>query len=68
MILNLEASSAEDRASWLSAFHTVMSATGKKRVFDQENAAAQQQQQQHQQQTLQQQTIAQQPPQQHRLA
>ena len=48
MILNLEASSPDDRANWLSAFHTVMSASGKKRVFD---AETEQQQQQQQQQT-----------------
>jgi len=37
MILNLEASSAEDRANWLSCFHAIMSASGKKRVVDHPN-------------------------------
>jgi len=48
MILNLEAPSADQRARWLSAFHALMSAAGKRRVFDAE--AEQAQQQQHQQQ------------------
>jgi hypothetical protein len=34
MILNLEVSSPELRASWLNSFHTTMTAAGKQRVFD----------------------------------
>ena len=52
MILNLEAASPSARASWLSSFHCLMSAAGKKRVFDE--AEQQQQLQQQQQQLLQQ--------------
>ena len=52
MILNLEAASPSARASWLSSFHCLMSAAGKKRVFDE--AEQQQQMQQQQQQLVQQ--------------
>jgi len=58
MILNLCAPSADERARWLSAFHMVMSAAGKKRVFEAETE--QQQQQQQQQHTAQQQHAPQQ--------
>ena len=34
MILNLEAMSAEGRGMWLNAFHKVMTAAGKQRVFE----------------------------------
>ena len=49
MILNLETICPDDRANWLSAFHTVMSASGKKRVFDAETEQAQAQAQAQQQ-------------------
>ena len=34
MILNLEAMTAESRGVWLNAFHRVMTAAGKQRVFE----------------------------------
>ena len=34
MILNLEATSADSRSVWLNAFHRVMTAAGKQRVFE----------------------------------
>ena len=40
MILNLEATSVDDRQLWLQAFHKLMTAAGKQRVFETELGAA----------------------------